>query len=82
MYINIAYILYIYICIYIYTRISMLCVYIIVLYIYIYTHHLNRCNTSAFSRGPLGNIAVSGQRRRCENVPASLYTYSPAPGRI
>ena len=62
-------------CVYIY-------IYIYICFIYIYIHHLNRCNTSAFSRGPLGNIAVSGQRRRCENVPASLYTYSPAPGRI
>ena len=31
-------------------------------------YHLNRCKTSNYCRGPLGNIAVSGQRRCC-NVP-------------
>ena len=31
-------------------------------------YHLYRCRTSYSCRGPLGNIAVSGQRRRC-NVP-------------
>ena len=36
--------------------------------------HLNRCKTSNYCRGPLGNIAVSGQRRRC-NVPVKTYLH-------
>jgi len=33
---------------------------------------MNRCKLSTFSRGLLGNMAVSGQRRRC-NVPVKTY---------
>ena len=36
--------------------------------------HLNRCKTSYYCRGPLGNIAASGQRRRC-NVPLKTYLH-------
>ena len=37
-------------------------------------YHLNRCKTSFCCRGPLGNIAASGQRRRC-NVPVKTYLH-------
>ena len=39
---------------------------------FVCVYHLNRCKLSTFSRGLLGNMAVSGQRRRC-NVPVKTY---------
>ena len=58
---------------------------------FVCVYHMNRCKLSTFSRGLLGNMAVSGQRRRC-NVPVKTYllyfitiyihTFSPASGRI
>ena len=39
---------------------------------FVCVYHMNRCKLSTFSRGLLGNMAVSGQRRRC-NVPVKTY---------
>ena len=38
----------------------------------VWVYHLDRCKISYYCRWPLGNIAVSGQRRRC-NVPVKTY---------
>ena len=57
------------------------------IYMYMCVYHLNKCKTSYYCRGPLGNIAVSGQQKRC-NVPVKTYLHyifymcSPAPGCI